>query len=238
VLLWFTRAGTTARSWSKTFVSSADVLFAASQRQLTTARSSPPPRPATAARSTRCCGATTTAGGGCAGGSPATMPTPRTRCRRGWSSCARNIRRFDGRSAFTTWSYRVVSNACLDELRRRARRPRLAGWGPGGPATAPSRPAARTSCRTGASRGARRSIPASRAWPTGWRSTPRWPSSPTSSGWRSSCATCVTWTTPRSPRSSTSRPAPSGPASPGAADNSPTLLGNPATEPDRPTTSP
>jgi RNA polymerase sigma-70 factor (ECF subfamily) len=46
---------------------------------------------------------------------------------------ARNIRRFDGRSAFTTWSYRVVSNACLDELRRRARRPRLAGWGPSGP---------------------------------------------------------------------------------------------------------
>ncbi len=46
---------------------------------------------------------------------------------------ARNIGRFDGRSAFTTWSYRVVSNACLDELRRRARRPRLDGWGPGGP---------------------------------------------------------------------------------------------------------
>lgn len=36
---------------------------------------------------------------------------------------ARGLRRFDGRSAFTTWSYRVVSNACLDELRRRARRP-------------------------------------------------------------------------------------------------------------------
>ena len=35
-------------------------------------------------------------------------------------------------AAFTTWSYRVVSNACLDELRRRARRPRPAGWGPGG----------------------------------------------------------------------------------------------------------
>jgi RNA polymerase sigma-70 factor (ECF subfamily) len=35
----------------------------------------------------------------------------------------RGIRRFDGRSAFTTWAYRVTTNACLDELRRRARRP-------------------------------------------------------------------------------------------------------------------
>ncbi len=36
---------------------------------------------------------------------------------------ARGIRRFDGRSAFTTWAYRVATNACLDELRRRGRRP-------------------------------------------------------------------------------------------------------------------
>ena len=35
---------------------------------------------------------------------------------------ARGIRRFDGRAAFTTWSYRVATNACLDELRRRRRR--------------------------------------------------------------------------------------------------------------------
>ena len=35
----------------------------------------------------------------------------------------RGLGRFDGRSAFTTWSYRVATNACLDELRRRARRP-------------------------------------------------------------------------------------------------------------------
>jgi RNA polymerase sigma-70 factor (ECF subfamily) len=39
---------------------------------------------------------------------------------------ARGIRRYDGRAAFTTWSYRVATNACLDELRRRRRRP-LAG---------------------------------------------------------------------------------------------------------------
>lgn len=38
----------------------------------------------------------------------------------------RGLPRFDGRSAFSTWCYRVATNACLDELRRRARRPRLA----------------------------------------------------------------------------------------------------------------
>ncbi len=36
---------------------------------------------------------------------------------------ARGIRRFDGRAAFSTWAYRVATNACLDELRRRKRRP-------------------------------------------------------------------------------------------------------------------
>jgi RNA polymerase sigma-70 factor (ECF subfamily) len=37
---------------------------------------------------------------------------------------ARGIGRFDGRSAFTTWLYRVATNAALDEGRRKARRPR------------------------------------------------------------------------------------------------------------------
>ncbi len=36
----------------------------------------------------------------------------------------RGLPRFDGRAAFTSWAYRVVTNACLDELRRRGRRPR------------------------------------------------------------------------------------------------------------------
>jgi RNA polymerase sigma-70 factor, ECF subfamily len=35
----------------------------------------------------------------------------------------RGLHRFDGRSLFTTWSYRVATNATLDELRRRRRRP-------------------------------------------------------------------------------------------------------------------
>jgi RNA polymerase sigma-70 factor (ECF subfamily) len=35
----------------------------------------------------------------------------------------RGLPRFDGRSAFSTWSYRIAVNASLDELRRRKRRP-------------------------------------------------------------------------------------------------------------------
>ena len=35
----------------------------------------------------------------------------------------RGLHRFDGRASFATWSYRVATNACLDELRRRRRRP-------------------------------------------------------------------------------------------------------------------
>ncbi len=38
-------------------------------------------------------------------------------------SAVRSITRFDGRSAFGTWLYRIATNACLDELRRRRRRP-------------------------------------------------------------------------------------------------------------------
>jgi RNA polymerase sigma-70 factor (ECF subfamily) len=35
----------------------------------------------------------------------------------------RGLPRYDGRSLFTTWLYRVATNAALDELRRRKRRP-------------------------------------------------------------------------------------------------------------------
>lgn len=39
-------------------------------------------------------------------------------------SIARSITRFDGRASFTTWLYRVATNAAIDEQRRRSRRPR------------------------------------------------------------------------------------------------------------------
>jgi RNA polymerase sigma-70 factor (ECF subfamily) len=35
----------------------------------------------------------------------------------------RGLPRFDGRASVRTWMYRVATNACLDELRRRGRRP-------------------------------------------------------------------------------------------------------------------
>jgi len=35
----------------------------------------------------------------------------------------RGLPGFDGRSRFSTWVYRVATNSCLDELRRRRRRP-------------------------------------------------------------------------------------------------------------------
>jgi RNA polymerase sigma-70 factor (ECF subfamily) len=38
-------------------------------------------------------------------------------------SIVRGLPRFDGRSNLATWVYRVTTNACLDELRRRKRRP-------------------------------------------------------------------------------------------------------------------
>jgi len=38
----------------------------------------------------------------------------------------RGLPRFDGRAQFSTWAYRIATNAALDELRRRRRRPPLA----------------------------------------------------------------------------------------------------------------
>ena len=38
-------------------------------------------------------------------------------------SIVRGLPRFDHRSAFSTWIYRIATNATLDELRRRGRRP-------------------------------------------------------------------------------------------------------------------
>jgi RNA polymerase sigma-70 factor (ECF subfamily) len=38
-------------------------------------------------------------------------------------AAVRALDRFDGRSTFGTWMYRIATNACIDELRRRRRRP-------------------------------------------------------------------------------------------------------------------
>jgi RNA polymerase sigma-70 factor (ECF subfamily) len=40
-------------------------------------------------------------------------------------SIVRGLPRFDGRAQFSTWVYRIATNAALDELRRRRRRPTL-----------------------------------------------------------------------------------------------------------------
>jgi RNA polymerase sigma-70 factor (ECF subfamily) len=44
-------------------------------------------------------------------------------CQEALIAIVRGLSGFDGRSAFGTWAYRVTANACLDELRRRRRRP-------------------------------------------------------------------------------------------------------------------
>ena len=109
----------------------------------------------------------------------------------------RRSTRFDGRAAFTTWSHRIAANAALDELRRARRR--------GVPAVGRARPRR--------SPGTRGPWTGPRARPD-WRSTPRWPHSPTSSAPRSCCATSPTSSTPRSRRCSRCRSARCGPASP------------------------
>jgi RNA polymerase sigma-70 factor (ECF subfamily) len=50
----------------------------------------------------------------------------------------RGLPRFDHKSSLSTWVYRVTTNVCLDELRRRARRPRPS------PATDHHEPASRS----------------------------------------------------------------------------------------------
>jgi len=37
-------------------------------------------------------------------------------------SIVKNLKKFDGRAKFSTWSYRIATNAAIDELRRRQRR--------------------------------------------------------------------------------------------------------------------
>jgi RNA polymerase sigma-70 factor (ECF subfamily) len=44
-------------------------------------------------------------------------------CQEALLAVVRGLPRFDARSSFGTWAYRVATNAALDELRRRRRRP-------------------------------------------------------------------------------------------------------------------
>jgi RNA polymerase sigma-70 factor (ECF subfamily) len=47
-------------------------------------------------------------------------------CQEAMVKIVRSLPTFDGRSAFGTWAYRIATNAALDELRKRRRRPQLA----------------------------------------------------------------------------------------------------------------
>ncbi len=44
-------------------------------------------------------------------------------CQEALMAIVRGLGRFDNRSKFSTWAYRVATNSCLDEIRRRKRRP-------------------------------------------------------------------------------------------------------------------
>ena len=103
----------------------------------------------------------------------------------------RNLDRFDGRSSFGTWAYRIATNASLDELRRRKRRARP-DIERRRPSIAYRERADPDSGRTG--RGNRRPYGPRR------RAAPR---SATSSGSRSCFATSPISTTRRSPTCST-----------------------------------
>lgn len=46
-------------------------------------------------------------------------------CQEALIKITRSLPRFDGRSSFGTWAYRIATNAALDELRKRDRRPAL-----------------------------------------------------------------------------------------------------------------
>ena len=50
------------------------------------------------------------------------------------------LTRFDGRSRFATWTYRIAVNASFDEVRRRSRRPDLSLDDPGAPVVSSADP--------------------------------------------------------------------------------------------------
>ena len=127
---------------------------------------------------------------------------------------ARGINRFDGRSQFTTWMYRVATNAALDEARRRRRRPV---------------PSEQLPERASVGRRHRRRRRAPRRRRRARRRCP-----PTTAP-RSPCATSPASTTPRSRPCSTSRSAPCGRASRAVDAALADQLGNHDHPPERPT---
>jgi len=106
----------------------------------------------------------------------------------------RNLDRFDGRSSFGTWVYRIATNASLDELRRRKRR---------------AVPSPTDDNEHGQHE---RADPSGNARMEGLGHhlvlDAALRSLPTSTDYRWSSATSLTWTMPTSLPSSTSRPAP------------------------------
>jgi RNA polymerase sigma-70 factor (ECF subfamily) len=63
-------------------------------------------------------------------------------CQEALIKITRSLPRFDERAAFSTWAYRIATNASLDELRKRKRLPRLHSMNPhsdGSNSTGPER---------------------------------------------------------------------------------------------------
>ena len=106
---------------------------------------------------------------------------------------ARGVERFDGRSKFSTWVYRVAMNKSIDELRRRSRRATVSLDGLSDSGLATLRPLVSS-----------RPATTPRAPSIGSTSTPRCVLYLSTSGSRSCSAISAAWSTPRSPRSSRS----------------------------------
>ena len=132
-------------------------------------------------------------------------------CQEALIAVVRNIGKFDSRSRFGTWAYRIAVNASLDELRRRKRRPRPDD------ATVEAR-TERANDRAGAT--------SARRWSIGSRSTPQSPRCHRNFVPRSCSATSPGSTTPRSPKHSKYLLGRYEAALPAAAPPSPTTWGN------------
>ena len=104
--------------------------------------------------STVCCVATTTGSTPCAARIAGSTRDADDAAQEALIRIVRAIDRFDGRASFSTWSYRIATNAALDELRKRSRRPQLHVVGDD-PATPVGRRAGRRS-RPTPGRGGRR----------------------------------------------------------------------------------